>query len=124
MPVIDIDEIVELAEEDWSEKTTARAEILLNGVLGWISSNAPCLDNLPVPAIADQAKMIISEAILRAVSGGYGNVASDSTGPDSVSYIDRSSKPTLTEGDKAALRALCPVRRRQRYGTIRTKPAY
>lgn len=120
-----IEQIEESADERFTDSQRKRAKVLLDGVLGWTHRNVPCLRGVPtVDGIEAEARMIITEAVLRAVAAGYGNTASDSTGPDAVSYFDRASKPTLTGADEAALKALCPPRRRQQFGTIRTRLGY
>lgn len=126
MPLISIEEIADMSEDTWTTAQTKRADMLLTGVLGWIKRNAPCLAaSSPEPELAAEATMIVAEAILRAIGAGTSNVGSESVGPSSVGYVDRSSKPTLTRADEAALIALCPaVVKRKRYGTIRTAPGY
>lgn len=126
MALIEIEEIAAMSEDTWGEAKTARAEMLLAGVLGWMKRNAPCLATpSPDPDLAAEAKMIIAEAILRAAGASTANVSSESIGPSTVAYTDRSSKPTLTRADEAALIALCPAAiKRKRYGTIRTAPGY
>ncbi|MCM0622507.1 hypothetical protein [Nocardioides bruguierae] len=124
--LVTIDDIAALADPAWNDPQRARAEVLLDGVLGWTGRNVPGLQGTVAPEIAAEAKSIIAEAILRAVSAGVSNVASEGIGPSTVSFVDRASKPTLTEADKAALRDLVPTRRpgRGRFGTIRTSPGY
>lgn len=123
---ITIEDIEPLAD-GWTEADRARGTMLLAGVLGWISRNAPCLSGpAPEPHLVDEAKMIVSEAILRAVGAKSNAVASESIGPSSVSYVDRTALPTLTRADEDALVELCPTarRRRQKFGTVRIRPGY
>lgn len=109
---------------DWTTAQTARAQSLLDGVLDWIARNAPCLDNPDPNAVGQaEARMIVAEAILRAVDS-TGNIGSENIGPSQVNYIDRAALPTLTRADEDALKALCPAASRRRYGTIRTRPGY
>lgn len=126
MPLLTIEDVTKLSDDTWSTAKTARGEMLLDGVLAWVKRHAPCLAVAsPDPGLAAEAKMIIAEAILRATSAAADNIASEGIGPSSVSYVDRSSKPTLTRADEAALIALCPAAsKKRRYGTIRTKPGY
>lgn len=128
MALISIEEIADLANPSWNSSETARATMLLAGVLGWVKRNAPCLTvPSPEPHLADEANMIIAEAILRAVGTQAGsNVASEGIGPSSVSFVDRTALPTLTLADEAALIELCPAapKKRRKYGTIRTAPGY
>lgn len=127
MPLITVEEISAAAESTWGAAQTARAEMLLAGVLGWVARKAPCLLQ---PNVLDEhaaeARMIISEAILRSVSAGSGNVSSESVGPSSVGFVDRAALPTLTKADEAALRALCPgtAKPKNRFGTIRPRLGY
>ena len=117
-----LDRIKEMADLEWTDARTRRAEMLLAGVQGWIATNAPCLVDA-TGAKADEARMIVAEALIRAVDSS-GNIGSESVGPSSVNYIDRAALPTLTNGDEARLKALCPKARRNRVGTIRTRPGY
>jgi hypothetical protein len=114
--------IQEQAAAAWTTAQEKRAQVLLNGVLDWIKRNAPCLD-VDNAAGSDEARMIVSEAILRAIDSS-GNIGSENIGPSQVNYIDRAALPTLTRADEAALIALCPRSARRRYGTIRTRPGY
>lgn len=127
MPLITIEEISAAADSTWNAPQQARAALLLAGVLGWVKRHAPCLLE---PNIDDgdaaEARMIISEAILRSVSAGSSNVASESVGPSSVGFVDRAALPTLTKADEASLRALCPssAKPKNRFGTIRPRFGY
>lgn len=126
MALIELDQIKAQHEDgdSWTSAQTARAQQLLDGVLDWISRNAPCLagPDSNGPGMAE-ARMIVSEAILRAVDS-TGNVGSEGVGPSQVNYIDRAALPTLTKADETSLRALCPKSASRRYGTIRTRPGY
>ena len=128
--MVDLITIAEIkaAHEDgasWTDAQNARAVVLLSGVLAWVTRNAPCLTANPDPNLPEkaEARMIISEAILRAIDS-TGNIGSEGVGPSQVNYIDRAALPTLTRADEDALKALCPGSRRRRMGTIRTRPGY
>lgn len=125
MPLISVATIQTMNDDvDWTDAQVARAENLLAGVHGWIARNAPCLAvDQPNEDAAAEARMIIAEAILRAVDS-TGNIGSEGIGASQVNYIDRAALPTLTQGDEAKLRALCPKSARRRYGSIRTRPGY
>ncbi|NUO57316.1 MAG: hypothetical protein HOV78_11670 [Hamadaea sp.] len=109
----------------WTDAQKARGGTLLAGVLDWIGRNAKCLIVNPDPNAPGkaEARMIVSEAILRAIDS-TGNVGSENIGPSQVNYIDRAALPTLTKADEASLKALCGKSRRRRYGSIRITAGY
>lgn len=117
-----LDPIKEQTDIEWTDAREKRAQSLLNGVQGWIARNAPCLVDENGPKAAE-ARMIVAEAIIRAIDS-TGNIGSEGIGPSQVNYIDRAALPTLTRGEEAQLRALCPRAKNKRYGTIRTRPGY
>lgn len=127
MPLFSNIEAIQAQAEDgptWSSAQLARAESLLAGVLDWIARNAPCLDT-PDPNAPGQAeaKMIVAEAILRAIDS-TGNIGSEGVGPSQVNYIDRAALPTLTSTEEAQLKALClgATTTLPRLRTIRLRP--
>lgn len=118
----DLAAIEETASFTWSDTQTKRAQMLVDGIQEWLDRVAPCLSD-PNAAGRKHARALIADAINRALDG-TGNIGSEGIGPSQVNYIDRAALPTLTNAEKAELRALCPKRRLSRYGTVRVRPGY
>lgn len=127
MALITIEDIQDQHDDGagWTAAQEKRAESLLAGVLDWVKRNAPCLISNPDPDATGmaEARMIIAEAILRAVDS-TGNIGSEGVGPSQVNYIDRAALPTLTRAEETKLKALCGKSKRRRYGTIRVRAGY
>lgn len=106
-PLISIEEIQEEASTPWSEPQLARATQILEGTLSRALRLAPCLKDANFVG-RDEARMIISEAVLRAVAGDPATATYQTAGPFAAQYPDRSAKPALTRADEEQLRGLCP----------------